>query len=81
VLPNLQFLHSEGSLNAVKLALFRHSSTTELKTSLIPGQPGSLKARPDGSILDGHHRIYVLLERGEDVHQLPREIMERRDES
>jgi hypothetical protein len=32
-----------------------------------------LKTRSDGTILDGHHRIAILPERGEDIHQLPRE--------
>jgi hypothetical protein len=36
-----------------------------------------LKVRPDGTVLDGHHRISVLEERGEDIHLLPREIMEK----
>lgn len=40
-------------------------------------QPGSLKVRPDGTVLDGHHRLAALLEHGEDIHQLPREILEK----
>ena len=57
-----------------KLELFRHLSTDELKSSLAPGQRGSPKIRPDGIVLDGHHRISVPFDRGGDVHQLPREI-------
>lgn len=79
--PNLRFLHSESTLNRIKLDLFRGLSTEELKLSLAPGQTGSLKARPDGTILDGHHRISVLIERGQNVHELPREIMEKDHES
>jgi hypothetical protein len=75
--PKLKFLHSESTLNRVKLDLFRRLSTGELKSSLSPGQKGSLKVRRDGTVLDGHHRIYVLVERGEDIDQLPREIMEK----
>jgi hypothetical protein len=75
--PNLKYLHAESTLNRVKLELFRGLSTDQLKGSLEPGRPGSLKVRPDGTVLDGHHRISVLVERGEDIHQLPREIMER----
>jgi hypothetical protein len=75
--PHLRFLHSESTLNRVKLDLFRGLSTDQLKSSLEPGQQGSLKVRPDGTVLDGHHRISVLVERGEDIHQLPREIIER----
>lgn len=75
--PNLKYLHSESTLNRVKLELFRGLSTDQLKGSLEPGRQGSLKVRPDGTILDGHHRISVLVKRGEDIHQLPREIIER----
>jgi hypothetical protein len=42
---------------------------------LPTGQQGSLKARPDGTIVDGHHRIKVLRDRGVDVDALPREII------
>jgi hypothetical protein len=75
--PNLKFLHSESTLNRAKLEQFRRRSTIELKFSLAPGQQGSLKTRLDGTVLDGHHRISVLAERGEDIHKLPREIMEK----
>ena len=75
--PELKFLHSHSTLNRVKLELFRRLSTGALKGSLAPGQEGCLKARPDGTVLDGHHRIAVLVERGENIHQLPREIIER----
>ena len=42
-----------------------------------PGQSGSLKARPDGTVLDGHHRLKILRERGIDIDALPREIIGR----
>lgn len=71
----LHFLHSETNLSAVKLAQFRGLSTSNLIESLRPGQPGALKARPDGTVLDGHHRVQVLRERGVDVDALPREIL------
>ena len=77
--PKLKFLHTDNLLNAVKLSLFRQLTTTELKSSLLVGEPGCLKARPDGTVLDGHHRLSVLIERGEDVDSLPREIMEKQD--
>jgi hypothetical protein len=79
MLPGLRFLHSENLLNAVKLALFRRLSTEALKSSLLPGEPGSMKVRPDGTVLDGHHRLSILVERDEDIHSLPREIMEKQD--
>ncbi|MBI5526159.1 MAG: hypothetical protein HY897_07475 [Deltaproteobacteria bacterium] len=43
--------------------------------SLEPGEPGSLKVRPDGTIVDGHHRIEILRERGVNVDALAREVM------
>ena len=75
--PKLRFLHREGVLNRVKLDLFRRLPTEDLKSSLAPGQQGALKARRDGTVLDGHHRLSVLVERGEDIDRLPREIIER----
>jgi hypothetical protein len=77
----LKFLHAESTLNRVKLEVFRRLTTDELKSSLAPGRQGSLKVRRDGTVLDGHHRISVLAERGENIHQLPREIMKASDES
>jgi len=75
--PKLRFLHSESAINPVKLAAFRRLSSDAIKSSLLPGQSGSLKVRADGTVLDGHHRLSILLERDEDIHQLPREIMEK----
>jgi hypothetical protein len=68
-------LHDETSLNRAKLAQFRKVETRVLVDSLKPGQPGSLKAKPDGTLMDGHHRIRILAERGIDVHALRREIL------
>lgn len=39
------------------------------------GQESCLKVRPDGTMLDAHHRVHVLRSRGEDVDTLPREIV------
>jgi len=75
--PHLRFLRAETTLNHGKLTLFRRLSSEEIKSSLAPGRPGSLKARPDGTVLDGHHRLAILIERGEDINELRREIMER----
>jgi hypothetical protein len=72
-------LHPDDQLLAVKLAAYRNLSTDVLIVSLRPGQPGSLKPRPDGTILDGHHRLKVLRERGVDVDRLPREIVPKRE--
>ncbi|MBI2317152.1 MAG: hypothetical protein HYU75_09155 [Betaproteobacteria bacterium] len=59
----------------MKLEQFRRIATAEIIESLTPGKPGALKARPDGTVLDGHHRIVVLRERGVNVDTLPREVV------
>lgn len=73
----LKFLHSESILIELKLAYFRRLSTEELIESLKPEREGALKTKSDGTMMDGHHRIKVLIERGIDVNKLPREIWER----
>lgn len=73
----LRSLHEEAALSQPKLATFRRLTTDELIASLRPGESAALKARPDGTILDGHHRVHVLGERGVEVDALPREILER----
>jgi hypothetical protein len=77
-LPKLKPLHSE--LISLKLESFGALDTDVLIESLQPGKTGSLKTRPDGTIIDGHHRISVLSDRGIDVDLLPREIMVRTEE-
>jgi hypothetical protein len=76
----LKPLHPESSLVPVKLELMEKSSTTVLIASLAPGSRDCLKTRPDGTILDGHHRIYILRKRGINVDGLPREIIEREED-
>ena len=71
----LKPLHS--SLIESKLNVFHGMSTDDVKKSLVPGQPHCLKARPDGTMLDGHHRVHVLRSRGVDVDSLPREIVRK----
>jgi hypothetical protein len=73
--PPLQPLHLESSLNAAKLAALDRLSTETFRASLLPGQDGCLKTRPEGTILDGHHRIHILRQRGVDVDDLPREVV------
>ncbi|MDO8678573.1 MAG: hypothetical protein Q7R30_08420 [Acidobacteriota bacterium] len=50
-------------------------TTDRLLESLHPGQPAALKARTDGTVLEGHHRLTVLRERGVDIDTLPRELI------
>ena len=73
--PPLQPLHLSSVLSQAKLNRYAKLTTEELIQSLEPGQIGALKVRPDGSVIDGHHRITILRERGVDVDQLPREVL------
>lgn len=73
--PPLKPLHTDESLIVGKLEKFRRLQTETIIASLAPKQDGALKARADGTILDGHHRIKILRERGFDVDVLPREIV------
>ena len=77
--PPLRFLHSEAVLSPVKIAQFRASATDVLIESLRPGQVGALMTREDGTVLEGHHRLAVLRERGIDIDELPREVRPRED--
>ena len=73
--PRLVPLHSDETLIPSKLAAYGRLTNEQLIDSLRPGQKGALKARPDGTLIDGHHRIKVLRDRGVDVDALPREII------
>lgn len=73
--PPLRPLHSAGTISPAKLEKFAKARTQDLIDSLKPGQQGSLKARPDGTMIDGHHRIKTLRDRGVDVDRLPREVI------
>jgi hypothetical protein len=73
--PPLKALHPDSSLNAGKLAKMETVSTELLLASLGAGLRDCLKTRPDGTILDGHHRIHILRQRGVEVDSLPREIV------
>lgn len=73
--PRLVPLHADESLVPSKLAAYQRLTTAELSESLRPGRVGSLKARPDGTMIDGHHRVKVLRDRGVDVDGLSREVI------
>jgi hypothetical protein len=77
--PRLKPLHADSSLNAGKLATLDRCSSELLLTSLREG-PNRLKTREDGTILEGHHRVYILRQRGVDVDKLPREIVVKETE-
>jgi hypothetical protein len=78
--PPLKALHPDSSLDAGKLAKMARLSTEFLQTSLLPGDPNCLKTRPDGTILEGNHRIYILRRRGVVVDDLPRDVIVKEQE-
>jgi hypothetical protein len=73
--PPLKPLHSNNALSPAKLQQYERASTRDLIDSLRPELKGALKVRPDGTIIDGHHRIKILRNRGVDVDALPREVI------
>lgn len=73
--PPLKPLHPDASMSEAKLAQLNRIPTEIIEQFLRPGMKDSLKARPDGTIMDGHHRIKVLRSRGVDVDALPRDII------
>lgn len=77
--PPLKYLHNENLLLRSKLDGMGRLTTDAIIRSLQPGQRDSLKAGPDGTILDGNHRIKTLESRGIDIHSLPREIIYKAD--
>ena len=77
--PPLQALHPETSLIPSKLSQLGRLTTDALVDSLLPGGSHCLKTRPDGTIIDGHHRIHILRQRGVNVDALPREIVIKED--
>ena len=78
-MPPLKPLHADEALSKAKLETFARASTQELIDSLRPGQQGSLKTKPDGTMIDGHHRIKILRDGGVDVDSLPREVIPKDD--
>ncbi len=78
-LPSLKPLHDDSSLIRLKLDQYAKLATAELIDSLRPGLPDSLKVRPDGTMMDGHHRIRILRDRGVEVDLLPREVLPKQD--
>jgi len=75
--PPLKSLHRDSALIPLKLVEMDRMSTEELINSLMPGQKHCLKTRRDDTILDGHHRLYILRRRGINVDELPRDIIEK----
>jgi len=77
--PPLQRIHPDATYQGgtAKLALdhWRQQPTDAIVRSLAPGAREALCVKPDGRIMNGNTRIKVLEERGFDVNNLPREIV------
>lgn len=74
-IPTLRPLHPLTALSSIKLTQMERLTTEAIIKSLAPGQRDCLKAKADGTMLDGHHRIHILRIRGVKVDALPREII------
>lgn len=73
----LKPLHPDSSLSPAKLNQIARIPTEIWLQPLKPGEKDCLKTRPDGTILDGHHRITILSSRGVEVDALPPETIVR----
>lgn len=78
--PPLQPIHSLPLLRSPRYRsnyeYWLAQPTDAIVASLRPGHEESLKARPDGRVVQGNTRVTILVERGYDVNSLPREVLE-----
>jgi hypothetical protein len=70
--PELTPLHGNDTLNKDTLDYWRKQSDDNIVKSLTSGGDEQLTIRPDGTVLQGNHRITVLKERGYDTSNLYR---------
>jgi hypothetical protein len=56
------------------LEFWRQRTTDQIIASLLPNLRDSLKVRANGLIVDGNTRVRILIERGVEVNNLPREM-------
>jgi RHS repeat-associated protein len=68
--PAIRRLHGDSSLKPTTLEHYRKQSTEQIVKDLKTPGADQLKLRPDGTVLDGNHRIKVLEERGYDTSTL-----------
>jgi len=67
----LTFLHSRETLQGLStLDSIRKMSTEQIIESLKPGGSQPMVVRPDGLIMNGNSRLFVLQERGVDIQNL-----------
>jgi len=77
--PPLRLIHSDAVLTSrryvASLSDWQRKTVPEIVESLRPGLPDALKVKPDGRVFDGNTRICVLIERGYNVNDRPREVI------
>ena len=66
-----RFLHPETSLSPANLEGIRRMSTDAIVQSLEPGAREALRVNATDVIVNGNHRLRVLIERGYDILKLP----------
>jgi hypothetical protein len=75
----LRGIHPDATYETDRIAkqsldYWRQQPTGTIVDSLKPGGDESLKASPDGRIMNGNTRLKILQERGYDINSLPREV-------
>ena len=68
----LRRLHGDHTLRNSSLEYWRKQSNESIIRSLTSGGEEHLTIRPDGTVLQGNHRVKVLEERGYDTSNLLR---------
>jgi len=66
----LKLLHSENAFSRKTLEGLRKLSNEELVKSLTTPGDQRLMVKPDGTVMQGNHRVKVLMERGYDTSKL-----------
>ena len=77
--PPLRRIHSDQTLtsgsNRYDYESLQKMPTTDIVNSLRPDASDPLTVRPDGTIIDGNTRVYILEQRGYNVNSLPRTVL------
>jgi hypothetical protein len=78
--PDLKTMHTDRALDKRSLEYWRKQPSEEIVKSLQTPGNERLRIRPDGTVLQGNHRVKVLLERGYDTSKLYKwaEIMDKK---
>ena len=74
--PPLRLLHSTSLLKTDSLLFWSGKTSAEVIASLEMGRE-RLAVSPDGTVLNGNHRIHILRQRAFPVDSLPRPIYRR----